>query len=425
MMKKNILVFPCGSEIGLEIHRSLKYSRHLNLIGGSSVEDHGKFIYNRCIENIPFYNSDDFISKLKVIIEEQSIDAIYPTMDAVISKVSEASDVLGCLIIGSPAKTNTLCSSKLSTYSVLRNYVNVPMQYTDIESVSLFPVFMKPDVGYGSRGAKLIEDEEEGINHLKKYENCIILENLPGKEYTVDCFTDKNGELLFARARERKRIMKGISVNTIPVSDLENEFSNFAKNINKRIEFRGAWFFQVKKDVNGELSLLEVASRIAGSSALFRNTGVNLALLSVFDAFGYDVSVFSNKYDLTLDRALSNKYKINIEYQTVYVDFDDCLLLTDKVNTTLIAFLYQALNENKSLKLITKHSLDIKKTLSEYRLLELFDEIIHLKNEDQKYKYMKDRESIFIDDSHVERFEVYNNLNLPVFSPDAVESLLN
>jgi hypothetical protein len=38
-MKKNVLVFPCGSEIGLEIHKSLSYSTHFTLVGGSSVDD--------------------------------------------------------------------------------------------------------------------------------------------------------------------------------------------------------------------------------------------------------------------------------------------------------------------------------------------------------------------------------------------------
>ena len=41
---KNILVFPCGSEIALEIYRSLRYSTHFKLIGANSLDDHGKFV---------------------------------------------------------------------------------------------------------------------------------------------------------------------------------------------------------------------------------------------------------------------------------------------------------------------------------------------------------------------------------------------
>ena len=61
MKKLKILVFPCGSEIGLEIHRSLKYSVHIELLGGSSVEDHGKFVFENYIGKIPFIDDSDFI----------------------------------------------------------------------------------------------------------------------------------------------------------------------------------------------------------------------------------------------------------------------------------------------------------------------------------------------------------------------------
>ena len=41
----NVLVFPCGSEIGLEVNNSLKYDKHINLYGLSSVPCHGKFVF--------------------------------------------------------------------------------------------------------------------------------------------------------------------------------------------------------------------------------------------------------------------------------------------------------------------------------------------------------------------------------------------
>ena len=52
----NVLVFPCGSEIGLEVHNALKYDKHINLVGLSSVSSHGRgiqelhrrnFLYNK------------------------------------------------------------------------------------------------------------------------------------------------------------------------------------------------------------------------------------------------------------------------------------------------------------------------------------------------------------------------------------------
>lgn len=426
MSKKiNVLVFPCGSEIGLEIHRSLKYSIHINLFGANSVDDHGKFVYENYIPNLPFVDDEDFIPSLKEIVTRYKIDAIYPAMDAVITRLSVAEAELGCRLIGSPVETNKTCLSKRKTYQLLTGVVTVPQIFENLSEVEDYPVFMKPEVGYGARGAKLIHNLEQGKEHLASYPTCLILENLPGQEYTIDCFTDRNRKLLFSKARVRRRISNGISVNTIPVEVGAQRFEDIALRINEKMHFQGAWFYQAKENDRGELALLEVAARLGGSSSLFRNLGVNFALLSIFDAFGYDVNVFANNYGIELDRALDNKYKLDIHFDKAYVDFDDCLLLGDQVNTSLVSLLYQFLNEGKKLILITKHDRDINQTLAQYKLFNIFHEIIHLEKGHFKYEFMDKEASIFIDDSYSERYQVHEHLGIPVFAPDNIECLLN
>src|SRR5690606_12018933 len=116
-------------------------------------------------------------------------------------------------------------------------------------------------------------------------------------------------------------------------------FANWAAAINQKLRPRGAWFFQAKLDHAGQPKLLEVATRFAGSSALQRGLGVNLPLLSAFDAFDWPVSIATNDYPIELDRALENRYRIRLDYQHIYVDLDDCLLIEGRVNTALLAFL--------------------------------------------------------------------------------------
>ncbi|WP_313373386.1 ATP-grasp domain-containing protein [Chishuiella sp.] len=424
-MKYNILVFPCGSEIALEIYRSLKFSNHVNLFGANSVDDHGKFIFENYIGGVPFYNSENFIDRINEIIEEYKIDAIYPAMDSVITEFSKYSNHINCKIIGSNDITNKICLSKKKTYEILKNKIQCPKEYS-FEKISEndFPLFLKPEIGYGSRGTLKVYNKDQINNHLQSYPDSLILEFLPGKEITIDCFTDRNGNLRFFGARERRRISNGISVNTILYKDNKEEIENIVNNINNTIQFRGAWFVQLKKDVNNNFSLLEIASRLGGSSSLYRNLGINFSLLSVYDIFDNDVKIFYNHFNIELDRALDNKYKISIYYEEVYCDFDDCLIIENKVNIQLLSFLFQCINETKKVILITKHNKNIQETLVKYRLENLFDSIIHLKSDDNKYKFIKNLNSIFIDDSYQERFEVYNKLNIPVFSPDNVEALL-
>ena len=324
-MKKNILVFPCGSEIALEVYRAVNHSTHFNLIGANSIDDHGQFVFENYIGGLPFITAPDFLEKFGQVIRENNIDAVYPAMDSVIELLKNNEDLLGCKVVSSPIETTQICLSKSRTYKVLENIVKVPKTYTANELVKAggpFPVFAKPDIGYGSRGAKKISSVEDLKAHLALYPSCILSEFLPGKEYTVDCFTNSNGKLLFAAARERCRIMNGISVNTKPVKENAEEFMDFAQKINETIKFQGAWFYQVKRDANGSLTLLEIASRFGGSSSLFRAQGINFALMSLFDAFDIPVSILRNGYDVVMDRALDNKYKLDLKYSEVFIDFD-------------------------------------------------------------------------------------------------------
>ena len=426
IQKKNILVFPCGSEIALDIYSSVKYSTHFNLIGANSVDDHGKFVYEDYIDGIPYVNDPEFIPSLQKIVKERNIDAIYPAMDTVITICKKHESELGCKVIASPAETTEICLSKKLTYQKLQGVIAIPKIYnpSDIDSKE-FPVFAKPIVGYSAKGTKKLHSQEEVSNYLIGKDNMLIVEYLPGEEFTVDCFTDKDGNLLFSGARKRNRINNGISVNTYFAED-QSEFKILAEKINKKIEFRGAWFYQVKCNKDGKLVLLEIASRLGGSSLLSRSIGVNFALLSLFDAFDYKVNVFHNNYKVVLDRALENKYKTDLEFDSVYCDYDDCLILNkNKVNTELVKFMYKCINESKQIYLLSKHEgTDLKEELQMFRLTQIFDEIIHIRKEDDKADYIKTVRPIFIDDSNSERLNIKTKLGIPVFSPDMIDVLL-
>ena len=427
-MKRNVLVFPCGSEIALEIYRAVHNSSHFALIGANSVDDHGKFVYENYIGGVPFITDSSFISEMKKIVQQYSIDAIYPAMDAVIELLKSHEEFLGCTVIASRAETTKICLSKSATYSKLKDVVPVPKMYHEVADVVAFPVFTKPDAGYGSRGAKKCLSKEDLVNQLNQFPSSIICEYLPGEEYTVDCFTTRNGELLACYPRVRSRIMNGISVNTREIHE-KHEFEQMAKSINEAVEFSGAWFFQVKRNDQGKLTLMEIASRFAGSSSLFRAKGVNFALMSLYNAFGIPVSILENDYEVEVDRALDNKYKINLDYNEVFVDFDDCLLLEQKyINDQLMAFLFRCRNKGIKISLITKHDdllLDVPldQLLLKYKLKDMFDRIIHLAADDEKYRYIDNSQAIFIDDSFAERKAIKEKCSLHVFSVDMVEVL--
>ena len=242
MTNKNVLVFPCGSEIGLEILRSLQHEKFFNLFGASSEDsNHGKYLYKNYIDNIPFVNCQNFIKVMHRIIEKYNIDYIFPAHDSVSLKLSEESYKLNALTIGSDFKTNAICRSKRKTYELFKDKIRIPMLYNNDGDIRQFPVFLKPDIGQGSEGTCIAYNKEEVSFRQRINPKLIVLEYLPGNEYTIDCFTDYRGKLKFVGGRIRRRIQKGISVNSYPVEN--KRFIEIAEIINNHLNINNAWFF--------------------------------------------------------------------------------------------------------------------------------------------------------------------------------------
>lgn len=427
MNELRVLVFPCGTEIGLEIHSSLKFSNHIELYGANSIPDHARFVYKNYIEGVPFVDKPGFVGAIVKIVKDKKIDLIFPTHDSVVLKLARVKDKLGCRLITSPLKTCEIARSKKKTYEFFVKILRTPKVYQPTDRNITFPVFLKPEVGQGTRGTFKANTKEDVEFYLKKDPTLMILEYLPGKEYTVDCFTDRHKELRFIGPRERTRIVNGISVNSFPIKNPKIE--EITKLINDLLEFRGVWFFQVKEAKNGELTLMEIAPRVGGTMGLTRNLGVNLPLLSVFDALDYDIEIIKNKHYVEVERALFSRFKTNLKFDHVYIDLDDTIFFKGKINPWIIAFLYQCLNNNKKLHLLTRHPDTYRektiKALKKLRIVEIFDEIIDVPKGKEKYEHIKDKNSIFIDDSFSERKKASDALGIPAFDTHEIESLVD
>lgn len=420
---KNILVVPCGTEIGLEVNRALKGVKGIKVIGLNSVTDSAECEYEHFYSNAPFLSDTDFIPFLTAFVNEHDITHVIPAHDDAALLLSQHSASLGCKVITSSQKTNEICRSKKKTYHLLESVVSVPatFQYFSDVSETDLPVFVKPDVGQGSKGAHKVES----LSDLEKidFSHNVVSEFLPGKEYTVDCYTSASGKLKYAGPRVRTRISNGIAVGTQTVEFEGDKFAAFADKINSKLDLKGAWFFQVKEKNTGELVLMEVATRIAGSMSTNRVKGVNFAELSLYAHDGIEVDVVPNYFQVTQHRNLSNKYKINIDFNHIYVDFDDCLVIDSRVNTQLLTLLYKSIAKGCKVHLVTRHEFDIYESLKKYRLESLFDSIFHITDQSKKSSVMEYKDAIFIDDSFRERADVMQ-YGIPSFSVDSVEALL-
>lgn len=424
-LKKNVLIFPGGTENGLEIKRSLQWCKEINIFSASSdVCNQAHYVYkdNSIIDDV---STNTWLEQLNDVIKKKKIDIIIPANSIVIDALNENRERIACDILLDKPEIIEITRSKRKTLEKLKNVVKVPQIYQSPDDIKEedYPVFIKPDNGYGAQGAQMINRKSE-LEHLD-FTKYIIQEYLEGDEYTVDCFSN-HGDVLFARGRKRERIRMGTTMHCDELNEnLQNEFHDLAVEIGRIIPITGYWFYQMKEDSLGVMRLLEIDIRIAGTMAYHRCKGVNFPLIALYQFYGYEIEVNPNlNYELVLDRCLKNVFCLKYEYNCVYIDLDDTIICHNHLNTQMVTFLYQCLNKGRKLVLISKNEEQYER-LKKYRIYELFDEIYWIDESENKADYIKEKKAIFIDDSFSQRAEVKRKCHIPTFDPSMVECLLD
>ena len=422
MSKKiNVLVFPCGSENALEIYKALRYSVHVNLIGASSIDDIGSLTYENYVGNLPNIKDDSFDMEFEKLIKEKSIDVIFATHDTVIEFLAEKK--LDAYLINGDINTTQIVRSKIKTYNLFNKYNWCPKYFTKFENVE-FPVICKPDLGQGAQGVYKCNNHNDLEIYSNKIELPVIVEYLPGSELTIDCFTDRNKKLIWVQPRTREKVKAGISMKSTYIK-LSDEINNIANDINNQLKMRGPWFFQLKQDKNKKWKLLEISCRIAGSMVAQRAKGINLPLMAIQDFMERDLITLPFNQVKDIQRAIYTKVKMDVNFSKAYIDFDDTLILNNKVVIDTISFIYEMNNQGKEVILITRHEDDLDKTLEFYKIPKtLFSRIIHINDNTPKSFYIKEKDAIFIDNHFLERKEVFENHKIPVFDVDYIEYFL-
>jgi hypothetical protein len=424
--KIKVLIFPAGSEIAFEIRNSLRYSHHIELFGMSGKADNARLVYdqNHYLEGNYYVNDENFINKFNQILVNWGIDVIIPTHDTIALYLAQHRNLFSAKILTSSYETALIAREKKLTYNLFSSYNFCPKIYNPLIEDIPFPAFLKPNIGEGAKRTLLVNNLESLLFAKKENPDLLICEYLPGEELSVDCFTNRYGKLLFIGPRTRERVQMGISFRSISI-EVSPEIKTIAETINEKVKIRGAWFFQIKKDIYGKYKLLEFAVRQASTMGLYRQLGVNFALLSVFDSMDMDVSILRNNYNLELERSLCNCYKLDLKYECVYIDFDDTIIVENTVNDLAIRFLYQCQKMHIKVILLTKHKFDIYESLNNYLIhKDLFDEIVVLKEDEEKVKYIKYKNAIFIDNYFFDRQKVFLERQIPVYDVDAIESLM-
>jgi hypothetical protein len=261
------------------------------------------------------------------ICYNNKIDFLYPTHDVLLGELSFHSwRTYPIWFVSRGEALNITGYKKRFWRTIYDKYpLLVPAKTWD------YPFFARPNIGRGSIGAQLVQSKEELAVLADKYgTDYILTEVLPGKEYTVDCINDLQGNLLAHCIRERIEIKRGIT--HIGRTVCRPDISEIARVVNECIPgIKGGWFFQVKEDEAGNPKLLEANLRVSGTMCLTRQAGLNIPLLTVMLFRGEKIlqqSITKPKMDLVVSRRLTEQYQQDAlsEAQLVIWDLDDTLV---------------------------------------------------------------------------------------------------
>lgn len=254
-----ILTEATGSLTTAYLINSIKEAGHKAIGSDISKENHGISLCDDFIL-MPSTKEPDLWDKTTNLLAEYNIDVVIPSLDETLIDWAKRKDHFkkkGVHVILSPEDTIQVFQDKWETFKFFQS-IDLDCPRTSLDSD--YPL-IKPRLGRGSTGI-YVHNFDSDID----MKGCISQELIKGKEYTVDCFFDQNGEPLYIIPRERLGVKEGKSTkgHTIRNERIKEEISYVAK----KIKCYGPINFQLFITAEGDHKYIEVNPRIAGGMAL-------------------------------------------------------------------------------------------------------------------------------------------------------------
>jgi carbamoyl-phosphate synthase large subunit len=320
MRKVNILLTGVGAPgtwgTIMSLQKLIDYDVSIKIIGTDIQENPiGKYFVNQCY-TLPEPENNTYISELLNIVDKEDIQIILPQTTRELFVLSGYKQILkeknvGLLCSG---PDSIMCSN--NKYEVLKaaNKLGLPTpKFTILDSLDSldeqlegfgYPdnnVVIKPTVSNGMRGVRVLTEKVDAydlylnekpnnlfvdLNYMrtilsipKDLPQLILMEYLPGQEYTVDMYRDVDDIVVIPR--KRVQVRSGISFET--QIDLRDDIIHASKVLAKELNLTHCFGFQFKLNNDQIPMLLECNPRVQGTMVASCVAGCNIILKSVLN----------------------------------------------------------------------------------------------------------------------------------------------
>jgi len=209
------------------------------------------------------WTDPDVIDDIARVVKENDVDIILPFVNGAIEIASLCKEKIpGVFVPVSDFSTTSRMFDKLEAAHLFKEYgFPIPLTYSIINNE--MPAIVKPRKGGSSRGIQIFRDVED-LMHLQNLDSYIIQEYIEhNKEYTVDCYVSREGEILVTVPRERIEVMGG-EVNRTRTCRIER-LIEMSRDFLTRLKLTGPVTLQFLHDLDRDRFLLmEANPRLGG-----------------------------------------------------------------------------------------------------------------------------------------------------------------
>jgi len=223
---------------------------------------------------IPRISEDNYIDALIRLSNDNNIALIVPTIDTELCKLAENKTRIEseskAKVLISDYESITICFDKHKTARFFEQHgFDYPKVITDKDIQThnyKFPLFIKPENGSSSINAFRVNNEQELQFFMQYIENPILQECVSGTEYTVDCFSDFDGNILSIVPRIRL-VTRGGEVLKGKTDKNERIIDNVKKLVNL-FGFIGQTTVQCFLCDNCAIKYIEINPRFGGGAPM-------------------------------------------------------------------------------------------------------------------------------------------------------------
>ncbi len=276
----NILVTGVGGPAGINAVKLLSQQSDITIYAvDTDLLSAGQFFAHHFFQVPLVADYDNYSLVLQGIVKKYNIHAILPTVSEELIVIRRALEGINVKIVLSPQLTLELCHDKRLLYTWMdENFLEYMVKWQTLDVREMWEdqtYFIKPSHGRGARGCRRVARSEIAYwrELLSPRKEWLIMEDLPGTEWTVDAYVTSSGRISMNVPRERLALSGGISLKGRTVKEAKVIYQTEA--VIKKLPFYGPICFQWKADKNNEPKLVEINPRLAGGVAISALAGAD------------------------------------------------------------------------------------------------------------------------------------------------------